>query len=808
MKNHYRVWLLAAMMLMPATQYGQRSDFSGLKIFVNPGHGGYDGDDRHMIATDFWESEGNLTKGLFLRQLLEDRNATVYMSRTTNFTSDDLPLSTIAAMANTANVDFFISIHSNGFDGTRNQPLVLFRGYDNAPVYPAAKTFAQILWAKLFEKGNCWTHTSEWVKGDWTFYPDWGDKVGLGVLRTLNMPGVLSEGSFHDYIPEGWRLRNPDHLHHEAWSMLRALQEFYSIPAGNYGIIAGTVRDALTSPPWYFKPGSPDEHIPINGATVTLIPSGRTVTLDNLNNGFFMFASVAPGNYEVIASGMADFFNDTLAAEVISGRTTLTDFLPSFDTARVPVVTEFLPVTTDSLTFNQVFTLRFNIPMNRSAVESALLFEPAANVTYEWDDKSKLLTVRPVTGFASKTPYLIRLTTSAASLWDVHIGEEFRASFVTKARPGLVIEQIWPSQGTAGVTLFPRITVRFDAPLDQASATAGIRLLDSQSAPMQKKRETFTTSDGKGTYCFELTTQLQLNTLYRIQVDATVKDIAGVSVVTAAEASFTTRTKAYQTGNVVESFDNIGSFWDPEASGSTVGTDNPSTTFTASNDIYKSAAPAGRLDYVFTSDHGGVCRVFDTSKPLIGSSTSLFFAMWVYGDLSNNLLEYWFYSPGTVNQIVSASAINWAGWDLISIPFSSIGGTGEWQYHSLVVRQNSGAGRSGTMYFDDAMVISPTAIDEPDDPGINLVIWPNPVSREGMISFSLQSDCHVSIDLYAADGTLAANIFRGPAGAGEQHYPCYPAQSVAPGVYTLRLGIRGEDETQWHYTSRRWVVVK
>ena len=119
--------MLAWFLCLPAVMYGQRSDFSGLKIFINPGHGGHDGDDRHMIATDFWESEGNLTKGLFLRELLESRNATVYMSRTTNYTSDDLKLSVIAEMANQANADFFISIHSNGFDGTRNQPLVLFR---------------------------------------------------------------------------------------------------------------------------------------------------------------------------------------------------------------------------------------------------------------------------------------------------------------------------------------------------------------------------------------------------------------------------------------------------------------------------------------------------------------------------------------------------------------------------------------------------------------------------------------------------------------------------------------------------------
>lgn len=122
MKRFRTVLLPAVMILLPVLLNGQTSDFSGIKIFINPGHGGHDGDDRHMIATDFWESEGNLTKGLFLRDLLEARNATVYMSRITNYTEDDLSLATIATMANTANADFFLSIHSNGFDGTRNHP--------------------------------------------------------------------------------------------------------------------------------------------------------------------------------------------------------------------------------------------------------------------------------------------------------------------------------------------------------------------------------------------------------------------------------------------------------------------------------------------------------------------------------------------------------------------------------------------------------------------------------------------------------------------------------------------------------------
>lgn len=809
--NQNRGWfgslLTVMILLLSFPAHGQKADFDGVRIFINPGHGGHDGDDRHMVETEFWESDGNLEKGLFLRDILQARKATVYMSRVTNNTGDDLPLSSIVAMANAANADFFLAIHSNGFDGTRNQPLVLFRGYDDQPAIPASKVLAGILWDKLFEKSNCWTHTSKWVKGDFTFYPEWNNS-GLGVLRGLTMPGVLSEGSFHDYVPEGWRLRNNNHLHHESWAMLRAMQEFWNVAQEPTGIIAGTVRDQLTSPPYYFRTGTRDEHIPINGAVVTLMPLNRSVTLDNLNNGFFMFDSVPPGNYEVICSGMADFNNDTIPVTVIAAKTTLADFLPSFDIAKIPVVTKFTPVTTDSLPFNQLFTFTFNVPMNRNAVQTSMVIEPAVPLLYQWDEKGKVLTVRPETGFASKMPYLMKLTTSACSFWNVPLQAEYQVNFVTKSRSKLVIEEIWPSSGLNAVTLYPRITVRFDAPADHLSATDGIRLLNSQSEAAVKLRETFTSSGGKGTYSFELTQPLQVNSQYRIVIDASVKDIAGITVGTAREVSFTTRTKAYQTGNVIESFDNISSFWDPEASGSTVGTDNPLTTFTASNTIFRSGSASGRLDYVFTGQGGGVCRVFDKEKPSIGGNTNNVFAMWVYGDLSRNQLEYWFYSPGTVNQIVAVEEINWAGWDLMSIPFSAIGGSGDWQYHSLVVRQVAGAAKTGTMYFDDAMVFIPTAIKDEEYLDNGLLIYPNPLQTEGRVTFFLQLPCHTELNLYSSDGSLVANLLSGYRDAGPQTVEWIPSPSLASGVYTLRLSLREEGKTLWHHTSRRWVVVR
>lgn len=75
----------------------QAKDMTGLKIYINPGHGGYDSDDRNVAVypyaqgdtLGFWESSSNLHKGLMLRELLQEQGATVAMSRVLNRTEDD-----------------------------------------------------------------------------------------------------------------------------------------------------------------------------------------------------------------------------------------------------------------------------------------------------------------------------------------------------------------------------------------------------------------------------------------------------------------------------------------------------------------------------------------------------------------------------------------------------------------------------------------------------------------------------------------------------------------------------------------------
>ena len=121
-------------------------DMTGVRIYINPGHGGYDSDDRNMVIypftsgdpNGFWESQSNLDKGMMLKDMLDNAGASTAISRTQNRTQDDLALSTIVRLANEFNSDFMLSIHTNA--GVNNYILMLYSGVDpnDTYTYPSA----------------------------------------------------------------------------------------------------------------------------------------------------------------------------------------------------------------------------------------------------------------------------------------------------------------------------------------------------------------------------------------------------------------------------------------------------------------------------------------------------------------------------------------------------------------------------------------------------------------------------------------------------------------------------------------------
>ena len=310
MKRHLLTFLLVVVSFVMFVQ-------STTKIYINPGHGGWDSDDRYQALPPygkvessqdtlaFWESSSNLDKGLILYHMLDSLNKIpgedgweFMISRTLNRTEDDRSLSAIVEESNAFNSNFMLSIHSNAGNPS-NYPLMLYSGVDpgdNLNAYNHKVTEVNNAEGRAVSKmigDNIrglslvpWTNAMQ-LRGDKTFAKKvmgWED--GYGVLRWLTTPGVISEGRMHDYAPETYRLMNHDYRWLEAWHFLHAFVHYYKGRTLKTGNIAGDVRDKFISAKEieaygqlgkYFRPDTRDAMMPLNGTDVKLIQNGDTI---------------------------------------------------------------------------------------------------------------------------------------------------------------------------------------------------------------------------------------------------------------------------------------------------------------------------------------------------------------------------------------------------------------------------------------------------------------------------------------------------------------------------------------------------
>ena len=337
-----------------------RTDFSGIKIYVNAGHGGYDANDRSCWTIPvpetwsnpegYWESKSNLTKALALEEMLKKAGATVIMSRHTNNSGirdleyypgateqekaelrngDDRDLSAIAEEANANDVDHFLSIHSNALNGRTNYLLMLYHGYNDQPTVPLSDKMAESSGnLQILNELTVWTSPKPLLRGDFTFY---GDDMGLGVLRPLTVPGFLSEGSFHDYAPETHRLMNEDYCRLEALRMFQHFHKWFDVKLPQTATISGWVKssnelvDVLGEPKFVYVQNSDDQWLPLNGAKVELYQGTEKIaekTTDDWYNGIFAFYDLTPGTYKlVVTKDKYSTYSEeiTVAAEEIAG---------------------------------------------------------------------------------------------------------------------------------------------------------------------------------------------------------------------------------------------------------------------------------------------------------------------------------------------------------------------------------------------------------------------------------------------------------------------------------------------------------
>ena len=431
-------------------------------VYINPGHGGHESDDRNVViypfaagdTSGYWESNSNLKKGFALNNCLRAKGYTTSMSRVTNDANSDLTLSTIVALCNSSGADIFYAIHSNatGVPSRRNHILGLYRGPTGSPVVPNSDVLASTLMQRLqVNAAAVWTSNYQ-IAGDFTFYPDWNN-AGLGVLRGNHAVSMLSEGSFHDYIPETYRLMNDNYCWMEGWNFSLGADDYFGYSFFDKGAVAGNIRDnRMPRVINDFIMFGDDNREPVCNATVILLDMNDTPLdtcyTDELYNGIYAFKMLTPGNYKIRVE-QEHYFPQTKEVTIEANKSKYCNF----DLARVretpPEVINYSPVWHEGdapLKANTPVVFEFNWDMNTEATEAAFHIEPAVEGHFRWEDSNYRMVFEPNDAYDVNTLYTVTLDTTAEHGGGMRLQQErhHRAAHRLDAQQQLLLRQDCP----------------------------------------------------------------------------------------------------------------------------------------------------------------------------------------------------------------------------------------------------------------------------------------------------------------------------------------------------------------------------
>ncbi|WAM30953.1 N-acetylmuramoyl-L-alanine amidase [Caldicellulosiruptor naganoensis] len=158
---------------------------SKLKIFIDPGHGGFDPGAIYTKIVNgkkvtYNEKDFNLDISLRLKNKLKNLGYEVYMSRETDKFVD---LYDRTRMANNLNVDLFISIHNNAIDNPQIRGTMVLYKEKNLNSFISDKQLAQIVLDYIIREVG--TQNKGII-----------ERPNLVVLKTSNMPAILVEVAF------------------------------------------------------------------------------------------------------------------------------------------------------------------------------------------------------------------------------------------------------------------------------------------------------------------------------------------------------------------------------------------------------------------------------------------------------------------------------------------------------------------------------------------------------------------------------------------------------------------------------------
>ena len=720
------------------------------KIYINPGHGGYDSDDRLMYLypifingnqvneaegytreQSFWESVSNLDKGLRLDTMLRDLGFQTKMSRVTNTTEDDRSLSGISAEASTWEADFMLSIHSNAGNPS-NYILQLHSGItpgdeyglDGYPekvpewVCNEARAITSLMGKNQYSNQvSCWSR-EPMIAGDKTFARTiMGWSNGYGVMRNLKVPGTISEGMMHDYLPETYRLMNIDYKRQESFQFTKTFYEYFCNGELPYGAIGGKIHDVYqlqAFPDYKPRKNTRDVYRPINRGVVELWQGDQlldTYVTDTLYNGVYYFWNLQPGTYTVKAKPEG-YYPQEQTLEVKNNEISYGIFALSMARNTPPEVIDYSPKVSadETVLVSTTVTISFNWDMETEATAAALEISPAVEGTVTFEDDNHTLRFTPASRFEPGVTYTVTLGTGAChpdTVYENHLQAPFSFQFATSNRGSVSVVQTYPSAGATNVPLNPSFIMVFDAKIINKTVSNNIALLDMNgNAPVgpDGKEIKINTRGAKfnqapapyGHAAYEIgSAGLMPNTDYQLVLYPAISDVDGVLLNETISIPFRTGEAVEPTLPLVDQMEVAFFVVDKETS-----IDASGLSVLADKNKKYAGSYSNKLAYTF--DMVGGEAIFNAINPalIVGNSESKL-GMYVGADYSFNTLYAKWATDGDI-KYTKICDLDYAGWLYQEADMSELPAGVDYQFMGLkLVGGNNLLSGSGAFNIDN-----------------------------------------------------------------------------------------------------------
>ena len=801
-KNLFKTTMMAALMAVFAVNVATAQPH----VYINPGHGGYDSDDRNMVIYPFtqgdsagsWESKSNLRKGLALQEILQKKGYRTSISRVTNTTADDLALSTIVALCNQSGADVFYSVHSNatGTSARSNFPMVFYRGYTGSPQIANADVLAADLEPYLYASQNTvWTNNYQ-IWGDWSFRPEWGTQ-GYGVLRGNRAVAILSEGSFHDYIPEAYRLLSLAYCWMEGWNISLGADKYFG-RLSNYdlGVVTGNIRDdrikRLQECAQDFLIYGEDILMPIGNATVRLLDMEgnelQRCKTDTLRNGIYVFKYVEPGNYQVEVSEESHF-TQTQPVTVTANAPTYQNFYLKRVRDTPPVVVEYSPVWNEgdpAVKCSEQIVLSFNWDMDSLTTCNAFRLDPPVAGSFRWEDSYYRLIFTPDDAFDVNTLYTLTLDKSAEHGGGTQMEEDFTMQFSTQGRNHLTELAVFPYEGAQVHFKTPTVELRVDSMLDTYNLFTLLRVLDSEGNELAWNKRSIKYNKRGDDYGFirvPLTKDIEVGKTYHLILDRDIADTAGIHLPAARDIVFQgVDAGAEKPGmEVVEGFENADNYY-CESSVDETGEPNSCELTNSTDRLFGSKSL--QVTYEFNDKTGQIfIRPKNTADINFSKGDTLGIHIW--GDMSNNSIIADFSDENGQYCGVVIGWMNYHGWRYVEVVPNQSDLFGDYvKFKGIRIVPVGIPGtdvwiKTGTIRFDNMLKKASSGIDEVPIAGLKL---------------SCEGDYIVaSADTYIQGMELLDIQGRTLKAAGGN---VINVAGMARGVYLVRVHINGRTITQ------------